>query len=295
MVKRGPKSVRIIDPVPGYSYKWYNEDAPLFEMEHDEKALATGNEFTPPAPGNYFVAAKNNLTNGESSNRISLAIGKTPSKGVKAVHPSALDEEDILLWFDASDLDGDGETDGVVPERGPYEWKEKTWRNPGKMLIKYEPNRLNGYGFGAFEQVWLRNIGKEAIGYQTIIMVYKESSLSLAGTSPFKTLGKYIGKSADTKKRLFDPDKIDIKTRDGKIFLDGKQVDPFNTPNPMRFCVLTIELNSSANEPIATTDGNWEGSLAEFLVINKKLADSEREGIEEYLRRKWFSSIDLDF
>jgi hypothetical protein len=295
LVKSGPKKVQIVYPVPGYTYKWYAEDAPLWEMEQYEKALATGNEFTPSAPGNYFVAAKNNLTNGESSNRISLAIGKTPAKAVKAVLPSALDEEDILLWFDAGDLDGDGESDGVVPERGPHEWKEKTWRNPGKMLVKFEPNKLNGYGIGAFDQVWVGNIGKEVINYQTIIMVYKENSLSLAGTSPFKTLGKYIGKSSDTRKRLFDPDKMDTKTKDGKTYLNGKQVDPFNTPNPMRFCVLTVELGSSAKEPITSTDGNWEGSLAEVLVINRKLSDFERQGIEEYLRRKWFSSIDIDF
>jgi hypothetical protein len=214
---------------------------------------------------------------------------------VKAVLPSALDEEDILLWFDAGDLDGDGESDGVVPERGPHEWKEKTWRNPGKMLVKFEPNKLNGYGIGAFDQVWVGNIGKEVINYQTIIMVYKDNSLSLAGTSPYKTLGKYIGKSSDTRKRLFDPDKMDTKTKDGKTYLNGKQVDPFNTPNPMRFCVLTVELGSSAKEPITSTDGNWEGSLAEVLVINRKLSDFERQGIEEYLRRKWFSSIDIDF
>jgi hypothetical protein len=63
----------------------------------------------------------------------------------------------------------------------------------------------------------------------------------------------------------------------------------------MRFCVLTVELGSSAKEPITSTDGNWEGSLAEVLVINRKLSDFERQGIEEYLRRKWFSSIDIDF
>jgi hypothetical protein len=63
----------------------------------------------------------------------------------------------------------------------------------------------------------------------------------------------------------------------------------------MRFCVLTVELGSSANEPITSTEGNWEGSLAEVLVINKKLSDIERQGIEEYLRKKWFSAIDLDF
>ena len=55
----------------------------------------------------------------------------------------------------------------------------------------------------------------------------------------------------------------------------------------MKFSILTVVLSTPANEPLKITDGNWEASLAEILVINKKLSDSEREGIEEYLRRKY--------
>ena len=293
--KSGNKTVRVINPVPGYTYHWYASDAPLFGLEYFEKPAASGNEFTPQKPGNYYVSAKNILTNAESTNRIGFAIDKTPAKAVKTIQPSTLDEEDVLLWFDAGDIDGDGEDDGVVPQRGPLEWKEKTWRNPGKMLVKYEPNQLNGKGVGIFEQVWVGNIGKEVKGYQTIMMVYKESSMSFPGTSPFRILGKYIGKSSDTKNRLFDPGNTDLLMKVGKTYLNGKPVDPFNTPNPMKYCMLTVELGSPAGEPISTTEGNWEGTLAELLIFNRKLSDSEREGIEEYLRRKWFSSIDLDF
>lgn len=293
--KSGSKTVRIINPVPGYTYQWYASDAPIFGLERFEKSIATGVEFSPSETGNYYISAKNDLTKAESMNRISIAFDKTPEKILNIVNPSVLDEEDILLWFDADDLDGDEQADDVVPQRGPLEWKEKTWRNPGKLFIKYEPNQLNGKGVGIFEQVWVGSIGKEVKDYQTIMMVYKESSMSFPGTSPFKVLGKYFGKSSDTKKSLFDPDMVDLKTKEGKTYLNGTLVDPFNTPNPMKYCILTIALSSPASESITTTEGNWEGSLAEILVFKRKLTDSERQGIEEYLRRKWFSSIDLDF
>ena len=51
---------------------------PLFTLEKYEKALFTGTEFAPPAPGNYYVSAKNDLTNTESINRICFAVDNIP-------------------------------------------------------------------------------------------------------------------------------------------------------------------------------------------------------------------------
>jgi len=286
----------VIDPLPGYTYRWYQEDAPKFEMEELERPLNVGVEFSPPAPGNYYISAKNSLTNTESSNRICRAIGTTPGKVVEEMSPFQIGAEAIKLWFDASDLDGDGQPDGITPERGPFpDWKEKTWRNPGKLFAKYEPNQLNGMGVCGFDNVWVTNIGKEVQDFQTIMMVYKESSVSFPGKSPFIALSKYIGKSEDTRTQLFDPEVIDEKTKNGKTFLNGTRVDPFSTPNPMDFCILTVELESSADEIIQKTEGYWEGSLAEIVIFDRALTDSEREGIETYLRKKWFSAVDLDF
>jgi hypothetical protein len=104
-----------------------------------------------------------------------------------------------------------------------------------------------------------------------------------------------MGKSKDTGKQLFDPETIDEKTTNGKTFLNGTRVDPFSTPNPMDFCILTVELESEADDTIWKTEGYWEGSVAELLIFDRALTDSEREGIETYLRKKWFSAVDLDF
>jgi hypothetical protein len=39
--------------------------------------------------------------------------------------------------------------------------------------------------------------------------------------------------------------------------------------------------------PLKGTEGYWEGSLAEFLVFDGILKDSERKSVENWLRRKW--------
>ena len=114
------------------------------------------------------------------------------------------------------------------------------------------------------------------------------------GNISLQCLSRYMGKSENSGKRLFDSEKIDEKTKNGKTFLNGKRVDPFSAPNPMDFCILTVELESVADDQIWKTEGYWEGSIAEILVLSRKLSDSERTGIEEYLRKKWFSSVDLD-
>ena len=294
--KAGPKSIVIKDPSPGFTYEFYQEDAPLFYSGQYEKPLETGNRFSPPGPGNYYIAAKNISTGAESSNRIGIAIDKTPKDGEgNEINPLRLGKKSILLWFDASDADGDGKDDGTVPERGPAYLKEKIHPDESNLFVKYEPNVLNGKGIGGLDDVWVQSIGKEVHGFQTIIMVYKESSLSFPGKSPFIGLSKYIGKSEEPGKRMFDLELTDQKTRDGKTWLNGKKVDPFTTPNPMDYCILMVELGSVADNPILKTEGYWEGSLAEILILNRTLNEKERRGIEEYLRKKWFSSIDLDF
>ena len=292
----GSKTVTVANPLPGFTYEWYQQDAPVFHREHMEKPLATGNMFSPPQPGNYYLAAKNDRTLAESANRIGFAVGKiSGEKSVKPLDPDRLGKNAIVLWFDASDADGDGKTDRDIPARGPLNINEKINPDQRKLFVNYEPNALNGKGIGGFDDVWVQSIGKEAKGFQTIVMVYRESSVSFPGKSPFIGLSGYIGRSAEPDKRLFDPENTDELTKEGTTWLNGKKIDPFTTPNPMDFCILTVELGAVSDLSIQKTEGYWEGSVAEILILNRALSDEERKGIEEYLRRKWFASVDLEF
>jgi hypothetical protein len=289
--------LRIVDPLPDYSYRWYSNDVPLFHLEKYEKPLFTGSEFTPPAPGDYYVSAKNNYSNVESNNRICIAVGNKPeSNTIREMSPSNLGEDHIKLWFDASDLDGDGNLDGAIPQRGPVKnWMEKTWKNPGKIFTKYEPKKLNGLGVGDFSSVWVSDLGKKVSGIQTVILVYKESELTFPGKCIFRDLNKYLGASADPSKSIFDKDAVDEKTKKADVYLNGTKIDPFTTPNPMDYCILTVEFDSQIEDKFERVEGFWEGDIAEMIFVDKALSETERKGIEEHLRKKWFAAVDLVF
>ncbi|MGQ1785364.1 hypothetical protein [Saccharicrinis sp. GN24d3] len=292
-----PGVLSIVNPLEGYTYLWYSENVPLFKAEKFENALFEGNEFKPEKPGSYYVSAKNNYSNVESSNRICIAVGDKPeSNTIHEMSPSRLGEDHIKLWFDASDLDGDGNEDGAIPQRGPVKnWMEKTWKNPGKIFTKYEPNSLNGKGVGAFGSVWVSDLGKKISGIQTVILVYKESSLTFPGKWIFRDLNKYLGASKDPSKSIFDFDTVDEKTKKASVYLNGGKIDPFNTPNPMDYCILTVEFPEVIEDKFERVEGFWEGDIAEMIFVDKALTESERIGIEEYLRKKWFAAVDLKF
>ncbi|MDO5971328.1 M64 family metallopeptidase [Flavivirga aquimarina] len=290
------QTLKIVNPLKDYIYKWYTEDANAYKGEAYEFPIHTGNTFSPKTKGNYYVSAKNNLTKAESVNRIGFAVGDIADKRKVAINPLELERESMLLWFDASDINGDRKTDVIAPERGPVKtWKDKSRNTPNSIFVKYEPNKINGKGVAALDHVWVSVMKEKVVDYQTIILVYKESSMSFPGASPYRALNGIIGKSKDSKKAIFDEDTIDEKTKNGKVYLNGKKIDPFTTANPMDYCILTVELESKSNIPFSRVEGLWEASVAEMIFINRALTNWERKGIEEYLRRKWLSSVDLKF
>ncbi|MGD8240874.1 MAG: hypothetical protein PVH68_20150 [Armatimonadota bacterium] len=84
------------------------------------------------------------------------------------------------------------------------------------------------------------------------------------------------------------------ETRDGAVYLNGVKVDPFEAPMPVGFYVVTYELGSRAKKAFRTTEGHYEGAIAECVVYDAKLSEAERKGVEEYLRRKWISAVHVE-
>jgi hypothetical protein len=125
-----------------------------------------------------------------------------------------------------------------------------------------------------------------------MMVAYREHPLSGRGTAPWDALRPYAGRAA-TAERLLSEEAAK-KMQGGAVYLDGRQVDPLATPNPMAFCVLTIELPAKLDRPIRNTDMYWEGAVGEMLLYDAKLPPGERAGVEEYLRRKWISGVHVD-
>jgi hypothetical protein len=174
---------------------------------------------------------------------------------INVFNPAQVKSAGLLLWLDASDLDGNGLPDEPAPGRGAYEgWRDKATGMKGPF-IKYDPQALNGLGTAGFEMVWVSNLEKPVKGFQTLIMVYRESSMSLPGTAPFKGLNGLLDLTRYTPDRGYH--------------------------------ILIKEFDAPQSIELKTTEGNWEGSLAEFIVFDGILDKKELKALETALNKKW--------
>lgn len=289
LIKARKGGIKVQNPEDGLEYLWYDQDVPIYINEFPEKPLSTGTSFNPDKSGNYYVGGRQVSSGSESNSRKGFYYNVHDlSKKTNSLDPDETKTSKLLLWLDASDMNGDGEADMPAPPRDPYkDWKDKATGMKGPFVL-YKPNQLNGKAVTGFEMVWLTNIEKAVSDFQTVIMVYKESSMSFPGTSPFTGLDELIGKARNTDKQLFNED-VSKLTKNGKTWLNGKEVDPFSFPNPMEYCILTVEFASKVSKEFRNTQGYWEGSLAEILVYDGILSPKERMAVEEGLRKKWFS------
>jgi hypothetical protein len=253
--------------------------------ENVSRPLYKGSEFKPFKAGNYYIAAQNRDTGAVSHNRIGVAITKSskPLPEIQPMKPDAVKSSNLLLWLDAEDMDGDGIAD---------EWERGSllgWRgNPGGMntdsFIIYEPNALNGRPVANWKYIWLQSLEKPVDNYQTIIMAYRDHELSKRSTGPWAGVPACIWdmQVAETPERL----------QNAKVWLNSELINPCATPPPMQFCVATFEYPSPGGR-IDRTETEWEGAVAEFLAYDGKLTKAERQGVEEYLRQKWISEINI--
>ena len=216
-----------------------------------------------------------------TSPAMDLQSSTAPKSNKKFYSPERVKSANLLMWLDASDISLD--------EKIPYEeWTEKVGGGKGPAIV-FKPNVLNGKGVAGFDIVWLTWLEKPVKEFQTIIMVYKESDMSFPGTSPFRDLDEYIGRANHGEAALLDSEVSEL-TRQGRVFLNGELVDPFKTPNPLEFCILTVELSEKVVKDLKYTQGYWEGDLAEMMVFDGKLSDRERSKLEKALMEKWLGS-----
>jgi hypothetical protein len=260
--------------------------------EHMSRPLYVGNDFHPPKAGNYYLAAQREDTGAISQNRVGVAVTMgAPRAAAAPVRPDEVKSSKLLLWLDATDVDGDGEEDRPPWERGSLlGWQGKPGAFSSGGLVIYEPNVLNGRPVASWQYIWLQSLQEEVRGFQTICMVYKDHELSAEGTGPWEAVDAYLwdlrGKD-DLRKRI-PPEFLS-----GTAWLDGTRIDPYATPAPLDFHVVTFELTGPSSRAISRTHTLWEGAVAEFLAYDGKLSESERMGVEEHLRRKWLSEVHL--
>jgi len=259
----------IVEPLPGFEYLWY--DVPT-----GGTPVATGVKFTPTKRKTYY-----------------MSVQRAQPFPEVAVSPDQVKSGKLLLWLDASDIDGDGVEDKEPPPRGAImRWKGKANSiNWSDNFVFYQPNAQNGRPVASWETIWLQNLDQPVSDYQTVILAYKDHNLSREGTGPWAGVPLWLWNLTDKPElRKTVPEEL----KKAMVYLNGFRIDPCATPAPMDFCVATFEYESPLSNPIHRTDTGWEGSIAEILVYDGKLTEAERQGVEEYLRRKWISAAHLE-
>ena len=259
-----------------------------------DQPVHVGQELSPKAPGNYYVAAQKVESGVVSSNRVGVAIAIGPTLAPRRpVTPDQVKSAKLLLWLDASDMDGDGTEDAVPPRRGAVMgWQGKAGGVNFKDFVFFLPNEQNGKGVASWQTIWVQNLSAQVKGFQTIFIVRREHDLSSVGTAPWRDLNGLMGVGEYGKQLLSE--KVSDEIHKGAVYVNGAKVDPFATPMPTGFYLATYEFSQKVSRGFRTTEGHYEGSIAECLVYDGKLTQAEREGVETYLHRKWLSAVHLD-
>jgi len=255
-----------------------------------EEAVHEGREFQPENPGNYYMEAFDLKTGARSLNRMGVAITEKESWiSHRAISPDDIKSSELQMWLDADDLDADGNPDGNLFRRGSANGGRSKAGEMYFHFFNYFPNKQNGKPVLSWKTIWVQRLSEVVNNYQTIIMVRKESDFSSEGTAPWRELDSLIG-IGNYGEKLF-AENISSSTTNGKVWINGAKVDPGSATMPKDFYIATYEFSEVIDNPLKITDGHWEGELTEVLVFNSRLSEKEREGVEEYLYRKWISGV----
>jgi hypothetical protein len=257
----------VVNPDPALEYYWYDQDA-------CGSSIHNGTEYVPSSNGTFYVAAR-------STTEYPDPIDPTTISG-------------MVVRLDAADLNGDGEIDNPAPATSSLlDWTFSNgnfWHNGS--WFAYRSNFQNGLGVADFGTIWLQRIENQEGPYQTYIMAYEENPLSFPHRAPFETLSSNFPRHEDST-QLYS-ELTPSATLNGTTFLNGAQVDPLQTPNPMEFCILGTAMSQPTSFPLFYTDTHWEGKLGELILWDHALTPAEMQGVSEYLRRKWISTAELE-
>lgn len=260
------EQIQIQASLSNFDYIWY-------DVSTGGEPVHTGIDFVPGEDGYYYVVARKKHEIIESIDPVEIQ-GKT-------------------LWMDATDLDGNGEVDQGLTDSSAYSWKFREGGEWGTdSWFPYRSKYQNGNGVVDFSTMWFQYLTTSATQMRTVIMVYQESTFSFDKTAPLYGLNEHIPKHSDAS-QLFS-DTTPATTLNGKTFLNGKLVDPLIEDNPMDFIILTVEFAELLDFSPFASDENWEGKLGELIVWDVALTDTQIQGVNEFLRKKWLSIADLE-
>jgi hypothetical protein len=200
-----------------------------------------------------------------------------------------------VLWYDATDV----ANDGSVPSNGElFEWVDKSpsKKNAVKSVKYPVPHFVNGGLNGKpvvnFAENEFLNFD-EVNDIRTVFWVLKEVDhddfhffLAHDVTSDFhRGYNGFIWDSRKTSDFIVN----------GKTYLNGTEIDGLTELFPLGdFKIMSLVTDGNVEANRLTRDRKfgsrtWRGDIAEIIIYNQALNDSDRKLIEDYLDKKWFS------
>ncbi|MBC8348793.1 MAG: putative Ig domain-containing protein, partial [Verrucomicrobia bacterium] len=174
----------------------------------------------------------------------------------------------LVFWLDANDIDGDGESDNILPDQPIGKWtdKSKSGQNATQTVGGFRPiyitSSFDGRPAVRFASGEYLNVGtlRAEVGGVHAFAVAKGGGVAI---------GADDGSSGWT---------LDVKP--------GSRLASYNNES------TNIDRVSVGNDP-ATGYGQFIGDIAEILVFDRFLPEAEVQMVEGYLAHKWEVTDDL--
>ena len=211
-----------------------------------------------------------------------------------------------IMWLDGTDVDGDGVAEGLA-ESGLNGGAVATWTDKSgsshsatQASATQQPhlveNQLNGNAVVHFDGSDDTMDFPELSTIRTVFWVVKENVN--ASTTPRFLLGhssKYDfhrGEHASPN-TIWSSSYASPYIKNGTTRLDDGVVNGTVTALPQgHFIRLSVVATGNVSANRLTQDRSfarfWDGDIAELLIYDSALSDSDREAVETYLRNKWF-------
>jgi len=240
--------------------------------------------------GNFTFAIKGF---GVSSNR-----GKGPVGTVNCI-----------AWFDASDIDGDGTDEGLAENGVNADGSVADWFDKSENGNDALPNGTDSAPILAVNsQNGLTTLKDDGVAFlkfnelsdiRTVFWVVKENDISsshfLLGHDSDYAFHRGIKADTSPDGFLWDEQYSAPEVYGGSTYLDQVLIDGTTTSLPVGdYHLISLVTTGSVKANQITRDRSysgrsWKGNIAEIIIYNSVLSDTDRTAVENYLKGKWLT------
>lgn len=236
-----------------------------------------------------------------------------PGFGQQAIPDSALSTglypeevyvptEGCILWLDATDIDGDGTPEADGNTNSVATWTDKSGLNhhathtDSSRHPRRKPNGLSGLPVVQFDGINDYLQFPELNDIRTVFWVLKDEAVDGGGNSRRPLLGHNSTYNFHREYgKIWHGGYAATGIKNGSTWLNGSIIDGTQTELPEGYnqvALITSEAVTAnrLSDDRHIADRTWFGDIAEVIIYNRGLTETERLTVENHLNQKWFGS-----